>query len=71
MLRGIPEGGIAMSDVESIMYVLIATYVAIAVLAHVLLITAIIQCWRDDLAGGKRSREAHYLAASTAPVKAA
>jgi hypothetical protein len=39
-----------MGDVESIMYVLIAAYIAIAVLGHVLLTTAIIQCWRDDLA---------------------
>ena len=38
-----------MGDVESILYVFIATYVAIAVLGHVLLITAIIKCWRVPL----------------------
>jgi hypothetical protein len=36
----------AMGDVGSILYAFIATYVTIALLGHVLLIAAIIKCWR-------------------------
>ena len=40
--------------IELIMYALVATFVAVVVLGHVLLAAAIIQCAREDLTGGRR-----------------
>lgn len=40
--------------IELVMYALVATFVAIVVLGHVLLAAAIIQCVREDLTGGRR-----------------
>jgi hypothetical protein len=40
--------------IELIMYALVATFVAVVVLGHVLLAAAIIKCAREDLTGGRR-----------------
>ena len=40
--------------VELIMFALVAAFVAICVLGHVLLAAAIVQCVREDLSGGRR-----------------
>jgi hypothetical protein len=40
--------------IELIMYALVATFVAVVVLGHVLLAAAIIRCAREDLTGGRR-----------------
>jgi hypothetical protein len=40
--------------VELIMYALVATFVAVVVLGHVLLAAAIIKCAREDLTGRRR-----------------
>jgi hypothetical protein len=39
--------------VELIMYALVATFVAVVVLGHMLLAAAIIKCAREDLTGGR------------------
>jgi hypothetical protein len=44
--------------VELIMFALVAAFVAICVLGHVLLAAAIVQCVREDLTGGRRDRRA-------------
>jgi hypothetical protein len=40
--------------IELIMFALIAAFVAIAALGHVLLAAAIVRCVRQDLTGGRR-----------------
>jgi hypothetical protein len=40
--------------IELTMYALVATFVAVVVLGHVLLAAAIIKCAREDLTGGRR-----------------
>ena len=45
----------SMMLIELVMYALVATFVAIVVLGHVLLAAAMIRCAREDLAGGRRT----------------
>lgn len=42
--------------VELIMVALVVAYLGVAALAHGLVIAAVYRCWREDHAGGRRSR---------------
>jgi hypothetical protein len=52
MLESVMPGSTML--IELIMYALVATFVAVVVLGHVLLAAAIIKCAREDLTGGRR-----------------
>jgi hypothetical protein len=54
--------------IELIMYALVATFVAIVVLGHVLLAAAIIRCLREDLTGGRRMRDGRNASAGRRPL---
>jgi hypothetical protein len=61
----------SMMLIELVMYALVATFVAIVVLGHVLLAAAMIRCAREDLANGRRTAaDRRNVRADHAPLAA-
>jgi len=60
-----------MMIVELIMYLMVASFIALVILGHVLLASAIVQCVREDRTGGRRrARPARVPTIGLRPFKA-